>query len=383
MLTDEQITDLLHRYRKGLCSDKEKDAVERWYRQLLEDSDWEFERGEDKLIGERIKSRLEGRLQLGRKKKAIPVRRLMAYAAALAALVAISSIAGYYMLHPGKPQQAVAVVPPPPEEDAAPGGNKATLTLANGVTITLDSQATGLLARQGNTRIIKLNAGQISYNGKAGTNQATLYNTLTTPRGGKYQITLSDGSKVWLNAASSITFPTHFASTRRTVSISGEAYFEIAPEKSGPFEVSVGQMKILVLGTHFNVMAYRDETKVKATLLEGSVKIEKGDTALMLKPGEQAQMNQSGQLKLVKNVNTDKAIAWKNDLFCFDRDDIHAVTNQLSRWYDVDVEIHGKITKHFSGTLPQHVNVSQIFKVLEETGGIHFRIDHHKIIVSP
>lgn len=381
MLTDDQIRDLLSRYRQGQCSDTERSAIEAWYEQTRSQSDWDFRPGEEPEIGDRIKARLEQKLFPEKRKKINYIREVMRYAAVVA-LVAASSMFIYrrYQRPSARPPQAVLAEKIPA---ALPGGNRAVLTLGNGRHIVLDSTHAGVLARQGNTRIVMSTRGAISYETGAPDAKRPAFNTLSTPRGGKYEIVLPDGSKVWLNAASSITFPTRFADDKREVRISGEAYFEIAPSGSAPFEVSAGSMKILVLGTYFNVMAYQDETHMETTLLEGSVKVEKGNTALVLKPGQQARITSDGHMNLLSDVNEDKIVAWKNNLFCFDHDDIQSVMHQLARWYDLDVEIKGDITSHFSGTLPQSVNASEIFRVLEQTGGIHFSLKDQKIIVSP
>ena len=383
MLTDEQIADALRRYREGRCTDQEKAIVERWFEQLQNQSEWDFTAEEESDIGTRIKARLADQLQFQTTKAKTGVRRILPYAAAAAVLLVLCSVIAYWLLDSGKPLPDDGQLTAQPFTDVAPGGQKAALTLAGGTTILLDSTHTGLLARQGNTRIMQLNNGRIAYKGEGTGEHTVLYNTLTTPRGGKYQLTLPDKSKVWLNAASAITFPTRFTDSTRKVKVAGEVYFEVAPDPSRPFEVIAGGMNILVLGTNFDVMAYPEDDKIKTTLLQGAVKIAAADTSLLLRPGQQLQMAQDGTLALLSDVNTDHVMAWKKGLFYFDRDDIHSVMNQLTRWYDIDIEMHGNIQNHFSGTLPQHVNVSEIFRTLEETGGIHFRIEDHKIIVSP
>jgi len=314
-----------------------------------------------------------------------PLRYFRKWTAIAAALLLLLGISIYFIFkYPTKTEHKISKVQLPQKvQDIKPGGNKAILTLANGAQIVLDSMANGAVAQQGNTKILKLTKGKLAYNTTGEGLENVSYNTLTTPRGGKYEITLPDGSNVWLNTASSIKFPTTFVGNKREVSISGEAYFEIALDRSKPFIVKVGNMKIEVLGTHFDIMAYANEKSAKTTLLEGAVKVNEGNANVLLKPGQQAQVNAKGEIKLISGVDTDKAIAWKNDLFSFDRDNIESVMHKLSRWYDVDVVIQGDIRKHFSGTLPMNVNVSTVFKVLEETGGIHFKVVNKKIIVSP
>lgn len=281
------------------------------------------------------------------------------------------------------------------EKDIKPGGNKAVLILANGKKIILDSVNNGLLASQQNSRIIKLSNGLLKFQPSEveGKQQAIQYNTISTPRGGQYQVILPDESKVWLNASSSIKFPTTFARGERRVEITGEAYFEVEPLSPNgnlrkPFIVHVnslhGDLDVEVLGTHFNIKAYDDESTIKTTLLKGAVKVTttNGQQA-MLAPEEQAQLDQKGKMEVVKNVNTEEITAWKNNLFWFDDDDIETVMRQISRWYDVEVEIKGTISQHFTGSIPRDLMVSGVFEVLKRTGKINFVIEGKKIIVSP
>lgn len=269
--------------------------------------------------------------------------------------------------------------------DIAPGGNVATLTLADGSTISLDSANTGSLAQQGQSTIIKLDDGQLAYEQDArnSTSIAIQYNTVSTPRGGQYQLVLADGSKVWLNAESSIRFPASFAGKERNVEITGEAYFEVAHNASKPFIVQANSVDIKVLGTSFNVNAYEDESSMKTTLLEGSVEVSMGRASSILKPGEQAHVSsKSDNIQVVKNVNIEEIVAWKNGFFYFNEDNIEAVMKKIARWYDVDVEIRGlMLDRKFNGKLYRDVNISQIIKILEE-GGIKINIIGKKIIVT-
>ncbi|HJU45510.1 MAG TPA: FecR domain-containing protein [Chitinophagaceae bacterium] len=235
------------------------------------------------------------------------------------------------------------------KNDVAPGGNKATLTLADGRTIVLDSTQNGTIATQGGSSIIKLSNGQIRYDLKGLSQGSVSWNTLSTPRGGTYQITLPDGSKVWLNAESSITYPVAFTGNERRVElVDGEAYFEVAKDSKRPFIVSVDDnMEVEVLGTHFNVNAYEDEEVIKTTLVEGKVKVNKSNKSnesLLLIPGQQAKVNiENETITVINDVDTEEAIAWKEGLFYFEDDDIKTVMRQLARWYDVEVEYEGKV----------------------------------------
>ena len=268
------------------------------------------------------------------------------------------------------------------KNDIAPGTNKAVLTLGDGSTLILDDAHKGIIADQSNTKVVKLNDGQLAYNAVKSKPTQILYNTITTPRGGQYKLVLPDGSKVLLNAASSIHFPVAFIGKERKVDITGEVYFEVTKNKSLPFKVSVNNMNIEVLGTHFNVMAYDNESLIKTTLLEGAVKVSKGNTQAMLSPGEQAQLDTQGKIKVDKSVNINEAVAWMNGWFVFNATDIEDIMRQISRWYDVDVVYDGSISKEtFTGMVNRNSNVSQVLKIMEQAG-IKFKIEGRKIIVK-
>jgi ferric-dicitrate binding protein FerR (iron transport regulator) len=208
-------------------------------------------------------------------------------------------------------------------------------------------------------------------------------NTMQTPRGGQYGVILPDGSKVWLNAASSLTYPTAFTGVDRSVQLKGEAYFEVADNKDKPFIVMVGNMQVNVLGTHFNVMAYEDENAIKTTLLEGAVKVTNGGAAHLLKPGQEGRLDRSSDAFKLLEVDANEAIAWKNGVFQFGGASIETVMREIVRWYDVDVEYQGRTNEHFRGAISRSVNASEVFKMLELTGAVHFTIDKKKIIVKP
>jgi len=274
--------------------------------------------------------------------------------------------------------------------DRPPGTQNAILTLGDGTRIALDSAANGNLAQQGSTKVIKLN-GQIAYtsNGKIA-GEEPLLNTISTARGNQYMLILPDGTKVWLNAASSMRFPTAFKGNERKVEITGEAYFEIAKDASRPFKVMTGGGEVQVLGTHFNVNAYADEPTVKTTLLEGAVAVRKDNARLVLSPGQQAkfrpQTQSSGSgspISLIRDVDTGHETAWKDGFFWFDNTDLPTLMRQVARWYDVEVEFKGNITDDsFSGKVSRSVPLSRLLKVLEQYE-INFKVEGKKIIISP
>jgi len=267
--------------------------------------------------------------------------------------------------------------------DVAPGGNHAVLTLANGQQITLDSAGNGALGQQGNTVIIKLNNGQLAYEAKGSTPQQVSYNKITTPRGGQYQIVLPDGTSVWMNAASSLRFPTAFNGNDRQVDLTGEAYFEIAQDAGKPFIVNVNRMKVAVLGTHFNIMSYPEEESIQTTLLEGAVEVTGNGRPQQLKPGQQAQLYPDGQFKLVTDPDLESVMAWKNGYFQFNKADLQTVMRQLERWYDIEVIYKDEVPDFmFVGQMNKNANLSAILRILERSQ-VHFNVEGRKITVMP
>ena len=311
------------------------------------------------------------------------------WTAAAAILLLAGTIVFYSLPHTSHltthQSQNPQIAKSPDPNDLPPGKNNATLTLADGNTIALDKAANGGLAQQGDMKVVKMN-GQISYtNAEAGGNAGggILLNTIATARANQYQLVLSDGSKVWLNAASSIRFPAAFKGKERKVEVTGEVYFEIVKNPSMPFKVQVNGGEIEVLGTHFNVNAYPDEAGVRTTLLEGAVAVRKEGRQQLLAPGQQAKFTQSGEISVLKNVDTGIETAWKDGYFWFNNSDIYSLMRQVSRWYDVEVNFEGKITEDgFTGKVSRSVTLSKLLHVLEQYD-IHFKIEGKKIMVLP
>ena len=346
-----------------------------------------------------------------------PVRRITWGRAVAAASILLLILGGAVwwlsgrVTHPGLAGTAKPIKTLP--ADVAPGGNKAMLILADGSKITLDSAQDGTLARQGNVQVLKLSGGRLAYRmqgsgepgqaspttqggGEPGQRakaaaEAISYNTIATPRGGQYQVVLPDGTKAWLNAASTLRFPTAFTGKNRVVELTGEGYFEVAKDAAHPFRVSVppaaGEAgpgtQIDVLGTHFNVMAYTEEGGVTTSLLEGSVRVTGGARSGLLKPGEQAAYSSgSGDLK-IGEADMEQAVAWKNGLFQFEGATIEIVMRQVARWYNVQVQYKGKIPRHFSGLISRNATLSQVLKMLEIAGGATFQLEGNTISVIP
>jgi len=327
---------------------------------------------------------------LAARKQQAPVRRMPAWqrvAVAASILIALGTGAYFLFVRTTAPEITTALGNKT-KNDVAPGGNKAVLTLANGATIILDSAANGELARQGNVKVLKTNNGQLAYNSDHEKPAKVLYNTLATPRGGQYQLVLPDGSKVWLNAASSIRYPTAFTGSNRQVEVTGEAYFEIARDAAKPFIVRLGSPEgdrgeVKVLGTQFNVNAYDDEPLVRTTLIHGAVQVKKDAASIVLKPGQQSQLSGAGGLRVVNDADLEETLAWKNGRLLFRHAGMEAIMRQAARWYDVDVQFKDKVEEEtYTASVPRNVPVSQLLQALQETSGLHFTIEGKKIIVT-
>ncbi|HWK02180.1 MAG TPA: FecR domain-containing protein [Puia sp.] len=311
-------------------------------------------------------------------------RRRSKYIAAAIVLTLIIGVSVVFTLTKRKTDMSSLPVAQRFKNDVPPGGDKAILTLTDGSNVVLDSASNGELAKQGTTRILKLDNGQISYDAHPSSSQVVSYNTISTPRGGQYQIQLSDGSKVWLNASSSLKYPTAFIDRDRNVELSGEAYFEVAGNKQIPFKVAAGNMSIQVLGTHFDVSAYKEDLLSKTTLIEGAVKVSRGSSELQIHPGEQAQViatADNGPIRRLESADINTIVAWRNGITQFRNSNIKDIMHALARWYDIEVEYRDSIDKKFTGKIPRNVNISAVLSILEATGSIRFSIEGRKVVV--
>ncbi|WP_121812239.1 FecR family protein [Mucilaginibacter kameinonensis] len=374
------LQDLLKRYDEGNASEQEKAIVESWYLSFQSEKpspeiDEEFLR---QLQQQSITSLTEHVRGNNKVRKIHRGRFLIA-----AASVTIALVVGAYKFVNFNNEKRSTAVPQTASAELLPGSNKVTLTLSNGNKVVLSGAKNGQVARDAGTAINKTADGSIAYSSEAGGHQSDepLFNTATTPRGGQYQFTLSDGTKVWLNAATTFKFPVQFNGTERRVELTGEAYFEVAHDKNKPFRVVSNGQVIEVLGTHFNVNSYADERVISTTLLEGSVKISHNGASKVIKPGEQARLS-ADKLDVVK-VNTDQAIAWKNGMFYFHDANMYDVMRQLSRWYDVDVKFDGSIPdRKFSGGISRNVNAAQLLDLLTFKK-INYKIQGRTIVITP
>lgn len=392
-----QAARLASLYKEGLLSETEREALGRWleasdehrrwfeallaneedftpkfqvYKELQADSQAAFQEICVKL---EIAPEMEGRKTVRRRALTIGV------AASVVLLLAGLSIYLYAPKQKATPVIAAIVA------DIPPGTNKATLVLSNGQTVVLDSAHAGVIAQQPGDATVLNKAGQLSYAvNKDNEGGEMLFNTITTGKGGQYKLVLSDGTKVWLDATSSLHYPTAFAGQRREVTLVGQAYFEVA-HHSQPFIVHTGSVDVQDLGTAFNVNAYPEGKAIKATLIEGSIRVASGTRQETLVPGEQARVMSDGSLRIAKDVSTSSAIGWKEGLFVFDHTSLEEGMRQIARWYDVSVEYpQGKVPdREMLGTASLHENLSVLVKLLNYSGiSCSLDLAHRKIIVQ-
>jgi transmembrane sensor len=369
---------LIDRMNKGLATSDELAEYDAYLNRLTaSQSEWDND-----ALGPEQGTREELRAMLMAHIDPKPVRhiaRRWLRVAAAAVLIGLAT-GGYLLLH--KPAQQLQVAQ---NHDLAPGRNQATLTLSDGRKISLTTSTKGKLAQQGATVIQMGQSGAVTYN-KGTENLAgrkITYNTLTTKRGEQFPLVLSDGTKVLLNSASSITYPVAFNGNDRLVTVTGEAFFDVVHDAAHPFRVSAARQTVEDIGTSFNINAYDDEPSVKTTRVTGGAKIISGQQSVLLKPGQAAISNHGSENLILKNVDVDQAIAWKNDYFLFDGDDLESIMRKVSRWYNVDIEYkdNGVKTQIFSGKISRYKNVSSVLKKLELTGAVHFEWADKEIVV--
>lgn len=302
---------------------------------------------------------------------------------AAASIILVLGIASYVILGRQERKDHEQKVAKTTLDIEAPKGARAMITLADGRKVYLDSAGNGTLAEQGQVNVVKTEDGKIIYQPYTTGNAPLTYNTLTNPRGSKViDMTLSDGSHVWLNAASSLRYPVAFVGNTRKVEITGEAYFEVAHDTKRPFIVSKADVSVQVLGTHFNINAFDEEGSIKTTLLQGSIRVSAAGKTQLVQPGQQAQVT-GNTIKLVSNVDIDAVMAWKNGFFSFEDADIKQIMEQLSRWYDVEVIYQGEPNERFAGKIDRNLTLSQVLKILADTK-VKYRIeDGKRLIILP
>lgn len=381
-MTPEEYVELYEKNAAGMCSEEEKKALESYQDQFsLVNQPWASAMGETSDVRKQILYRLHEQIKPAR--KSFFMRRSLAIAAVV--FLIASGVVIFFSGESNRDEMSSQPKVVAIADEVVPGKNRATLTLDGEPAISLDEVKNGLLVQQGNITISKRADGHLVYSSIVNEKSAInpVFNKVVTPRGGQYQLVLADGTKVWLNAASSLRFPVAFSGKSRLVQLEGEAYFEVAKNSKMPFVVKTKQMNVDVLGTHFNVSAYADEDAVRTTLLEGSVRLTAAAKKAMLKPGEQAVFGKDQNLQVMK-ANAEDAVAWKNGYFVFDNENIQSIMRKVSRWYDVSVVYKGNIDqKEFGGTVSRFNSVSSVLKSLELTGTVHFKQEGRRIIVMP
>lgn len=365
-MNEEEIKAMLVKFRNGTASGEELAFLESWYLQ------YEVPGSNEIPLAERIaatdfvwanlaqQTRPEVKMMTGWKRVAAAI------------LILITGVAAFLIWNRGGNQPLSVAELAGTQYDIAPGYNRAIIKDATGKSVELDS------SRQG----INVSNNKVSYDNGAHIDelnggQSVKMMTLQTPKGGTYNITLPDGTRVWLNAATTLHFPSAFQGTERKVELSGEAYFEVAANSKMPFRVISSGQAVEVLGTSFNLNCYPDENATYTTLIAGKVLV--ANTTLL--PGQQAVLKDAG-IRL-QEVNTDAVLGWKNNYFVFQGEKIDAIMRKISRWYDLEIVYEGKITTDdFGGRVNRYVNVSQVLKKLELTNKVHFKISGKKIIVT-
>ena len=377
---------LAQKWLDGTIAPEEKKEFADWYNQN-QDTDVFIPESyglDETQHRARLLANIQSQIEAGRDTKVMPLFRPSIAAAVLLLLLGIGAYFLFSQKATHEQKQDIAVV-----EDVAPGTDKATLTLGDGSVLKLDELADGAVKEDNGFRISK-KSGEIIYEKIKNSSGQLTYNTIRTPRGGQFKVTLPDGSKVWLNSESSLRYPTVFGNEERFVSLTGEGYFEVAKMKLAKrkvsFKINVSNKEhVEVLGTHFNIMAYSDEHAIKTTLLEGSVRVSRPGTKneSLLKPGQQSVYHASRGFEIRKDIDVEESISWKNGLISFKDADIQTIMRQVERWYDVRVEYQGEVSKRlFTGGISRNSKLSSLLKVLE-MNNIHFKIKGKIITVIP
>lgn len=370
-MNHQRIEELAGKLLAGTATEAEQQELHAWYDSMGTS-------GEIPAGREALRSRMLAQVQ----RRTRPARHIWRMAAAAAVFAAIGASA-WFLLRQPRADSAPAITSIY-GADALPGGDKATLTLADGTVIELDTAQNGALAAQGGAQVAKSAGMQLVYVDAAAPEGPPVFNTIATPKGGQYQVQLPDGSRVWLNAASSLRFPASFKGADRRVELRGEAYFDVKADAAHPFVVAMKDMEVTVLGTQFNASAY-DREEQKTVLLKGAVRVEVPQGAAVLRPGQSAQWQEGSRLQVQEDPYAEDAAAWKDGMFIFTNEPLDNIMTQLSRWYNIEAEyeqtsLKGKI---FTGQISRGEKLSEVLKMLEMTGTIHFRIENRTVTAMP
>lgn len=391
-MTIQRLSYLLNQAENNGLSEPETQELTAWYRSFSGDEGLTTTLSPEQL--EQLQKWMWSRIhktitpaEAGRPRRA-GIRPLYRWSAAASVLLLLA--AGSYLLvrrqkHPASLASTQPSISYPVSHDASPGGNRATLTLADGTVISLDSAGNGVLSHTGGVTIVKQASGRLVYHApgrNTGGSDAASYNTLSTPKGGQYRVVLPDGTAAWINAASTLRYPSRFSGKERRVELNGEAYFEVTKDPVKPFIVQTSDMNVRVLGTHFNVMAYGEDHQHIATLLEGSVIVTRGSRQETLKPGQEARVSGGSDQVAVSDADVEEAIAWKDGLFQFEDVDLPTILAQVARWYDIRVVYAGQVpTDLYRGKISRYVPLSKLLKILEYNGA-HFDINGNTVTVQ-
>lgn len=373
----KELQKIIEHYVSGTATPDEIRFVERYYQYLDQQENPLDQANSEELAKMGRANFLEIKSKINQEDKRKTVS-LFKYIAAAAVLLLISGVAFIFMnrTNIATIKNDLTAVK---NHDVLPGTNKAVLTLSDGTKVILDENTAANISTKDNIKISKTGAGQIVYtivNNEDLKSNKVAFNTIQTPRGGQYQVVLPDGTKVWLNAASSLKYPEVFVGNTRNVELTGEAYFEVSKNKAMPFHVKSKFQDVEVLGTHFNINSYLDERNIKTTLLEGSVKVSNSKSVRILKPGQQsiAGISENSSIQLASEVDTDDETAWKNGLFQFNNSDLKIILTQLERWYDIKIDYTSIPDKRYNGMISRKVKLSEVLKMLEKTGNIKFEV---------
>jgi len=378
-MTRKTLLTLLKKYNEGKASKTEEDVINRYYELFDALPNEVNEKDLD------TKNEMHEKLMQNIQQEYPIIKKKFTYwhiaASILAVVFSVYAIWYFNLKQQTFPQETVKA-----SLDIPPGGKRAQLILGGNKTITLDGKKNGLLAMQNKVQVIKTTDGSINFKAveRERKNQTSRQNQLITPPGGKYMLTLADGTRVWLNASSRLSFPSFFTGNQRLVELEGEAYFEVAQNKSQPFLVKAKGTNVEVLGTAFNMMAYLDEANTKTTLIEGAVRVNYKNVSKQLKPGLQAITNSFEPIRVV-TADMKDALSWKDGYFYFKDEPLISIMRKLQRWYNIEVIYHPKANKHqtFGGMISSNNYISNILSIMELTDNVHFKIEGRRVMVMP
>lgn len=376
-VNQKDLNRMIKRYVDGTANAEEILFIEAYYKHLDKEANIldQLKSEELETLGEIGFQRVLANInQPTKNRKSIPFYKYIA-----AAVVFIAFISGFLYFSKDNVIEPNKLIVKGNKIDVLPGVDKAILILSDGSKIVLDDAKNENIVEKAGLVISKTTDGQLLYKVSSTLpKSATIaYNTISTSKGNQYQILLPDGTKVWLNAASSLKYPEVFTGNERKVILSGEAYFEVAKNKDMPFIVQTRNQDVQVLGTHFNINSYSDEQSIKTTLLEGAIKVTNANFSKILKPGEQSlvENNGLGNINVIKNIDVDSEIAWKKGLFSFNNVALKTILIQLERWYDIKIDYQSIPDKRYNGMVPRKSNLSEVLNMLELTGNISFKIE--------